>query len=142
MTLPDFPVERLAREFVGRTLPKARWTHEAHLCVGLWHVLRYPTAVALDLLRLRIRAYNESVGGSNTATGGYHETITKFYVTIIRRFLDSVDARRPIEELAAELTARWGDRELPFSHYSRERLMAVDARLGWVEPDLKPLGDP
>ncbi len=139
MASENSPVERLAREFIARTLPKTEWTHEAHLRVGLWHVLRYPGNVAQDLLRLRIRAYNESTGVLNTSSAGYHETITRFYVSIIRQFVDSVDARRSIEELAPELIGRFGAKDLPFRHYTRERLSSVDARLGWLAPDLEVL---
>jgi hypothetical protein len=32
-----------------------------------------------------------------------------------------------------------GRREWPLRFYSRERLFSVEARLGWVEPDLEAL---
>jgi hypothetical protein len=131
--------EQVVRDFIARTLPKASLTHEAHLRVGLWHVLRYPDAVALDLLRERIRGFNEAAGGVNTSSAGYHETITRFYVLIIRHFVESIDSKRPIDELAQELIAHCGDRDLPLRHYTRERLFSVEARLHWVAPDLKPL---
>lgn len=135
---PDAQTERMACEFIALTLPKAEWTHHAHLRVGLWHALRYPDSVALDLLRDRIRAYNESTGVANTASAGYHETITRFYLGVIRNFLESVDPRRPADELAQELIARCGDRDLPLRHYTRERLYSTEARLGWMAPDLEP----
>jgi hypothetical protein len=128
--------ELMVREFIARTLPKAEWTHHAHLRVGLWHVMRYSNDTALDLLRERISVYNEATGVANTASTGYHETITRFYVGVIRDFVDSVDSKRPIDELAAELIAQFGDRELPLRYYSRERLFSAEARLGWLEPDL------
>jgi len=131
--------ERVARALIDRTLPKPQWTHHAHLRAGLWHALHHTDAVALALLRERIRAYNEATGVANTETSGYHETITRFYVQLIRRFLDSVDAQRPADELATELIEFYGDRELPLRHYSRERLFSPAARLGWIEPDLRPL---
>jgi hypothetical protein len=130
---------RLAGEFIARTLPKSDWTHEAHLRVGLWHTLHHPRDVALALLRDRIRSYNAATGVQNTSSNGYHETITRFYLAVIRAFLASVDAGRPIDELAQELIARFGDRNLPLRHYSRERLFSTEARLGWLEPDLEPL---
>ena len=37
------------------------------------------------------------------------------------------------------LIASLGDRDLPLRYYSRERLMSVAARTGWLEPDLSPL---
>lgn len=131
--------DRIVREFIALTLPKGEWTHHAHLRVGLWHALHHPHDAALDLLRERIRAYNESTGGVNTSSAGYHETITRFYLGVIRHFVASADPRRPTDELAQELIARFGDRELPLRHYTRERLFSVEARLGWLAPDLKPL---
>jgi hypothetical protein len=133
--------DRIAHEFIALTLPKAEWTHEAHLRVGLWHALRFSDEAALDLLRARIRSYNESTGGINSGTAGYHETITRFYVVAIRAFLLSTDQGRPVDELALELIERCGARDLPLRHYSKERLSSVEARLGWVEPDLLPLPD-
>lgn len=131
--------DRLAHEFIARTLPKIEWTHHAHLRVGLWHALRYPDDATLNLLRERIRAYNESTGVLNTSGAGYHETITRFYVGVIRHFVDSIDPQRPVDELAQELIARWGNRDLPLRHYTRERLYCVEARLRWAEPDLEPV---
>jgi hypothetical protein len=131
--------DRIAREFIARTLPKGEWTHEAHLRVGLWHALHHPQA--LDLLRERIRAYNVSTGVPNTPSAGYHETITRFYLRVIRGFLGSTDSDRPIDELAGELIARFGDRNLLLRHYTRERLFSVEARLGWLAPDLSSLPD-
>ena len=39
--MTDAELEDLVRRFAERTLPKAEWTHAAHLAVGLWHVSRY-----------------------------------------------------------------------------------------------------
>jgi hypothetical protein len=131
--------DRLAHEFIARTLPKSEWTHHAHLRVGLWHALRHPDDVALELLRERIRAYNEATDVANTSSTGYHETITRFYIGVIRRFVNSIDPSRPVDELAQELIVCFGERDLPLRHYSPERLFSAQARLGWVEPDLRPL---
>src|SRR5690349_14771897 len=108
--------ERVARALIDRTLPKAEWTHHAHLRTGLCHVLQHGPIIALELLRARITAYNESVGTANTDTSGYHETITRFYVTIIDRFLASADRSLDADALAAQLIAAHGDRRLPLHH--------------------------
>jgi hypothetical protein len=133
-------LEHLAQRFSDRTLPKAEWTHAAHLRVGLWHVLHHGPEEALRLLRERIRAYNEVVGVPNTDHGGYHETITRFYLRQIAHFVDQADRSRPINELADALVAALGDKGLLFEFYSRQRLDSVEARRRWVEPDLQPLG--
>ena len=131
--------ERVARGLIERTLPKAEWTHEAHLRAGLWHVAGHGAVAALELLRARIGIYNESVGTENTDTSGYHETLTRFYVTVIDRFLASADHSLDLDALAARLIAAHGDRRLPLRHYSEARLFSVVARRSWVEPDLKPI---
>lgn len=131
-------LENLVAAFLDLTLPKAEWTHQAHLRVGLWHVFYLAAPEAMNVLRERIKAYNASVGGKNTDTEGYHETITQFYVFTIANFLSEVDRNRPLSDLAEELIHYHGDHDLPLRFYSKERLSSKEARLGYVEPDLPP----
>ena len=131
--------ERIARGLTDRTLPKAEWTHHAHLRAGLWHVIEHGPIAALELLRPRIASYNESVGTANTDTSGYHETITRFYVIVIDRFLSTADRSLDIDVLAQQLIEAHGDRRLPLHHYSESRLFSPVARRSWVEPDLRPV---
>jgi hypothetical protein len=132
-------LEDLVAAFVDRTLPKSEWTHESHLRVGLWHVFHLGEGAAMDALRDRIKTYNESVGGKNTESEGYHETITQFYVITIAGFLRETDKTRPLPELADELIHYHGDRNLPLRWYSKERLFSKEARLAYVAPDLERL---
>jgi hypothetical protein len=126
--------------FRARTLPHARWTHQAHLLVGLWHVLNLPAAAALDALRRGITAYNTAVGTPNSDTEGYHETITAFYAWAIDRFVREAKVGSTLLELARSLLAsRYAERDFPFEYCSRDRLLSVGARRGWLAPDLKPL---
>lgn len=126
--------------FRARTLPHARWTHHAHLVVGLWHVLNLPPGGALDALRSGIRAYNTAVGTPNSDTDGYHKTITAFYAWAIDRFVREAEAGSTFLDLARRLLAsRCAQREFPFEYYSRNRLLSVAARRGWLAADLKPL---
>ena len=137
--MSESKTDQLAAAFCERTLPKDQWTHEAHLRVGLWHLLRHPPDRALALLRERISAYNVASGTENTDESGYHETITRFFVIRISQFVAAADLTRPVDDLAAELILLLGDPRAPLEFYSRERLMSVEARRGWVEPDLRPL---
>jgi hypothetical protein len=133
-------ISALVEGFRRRTLPHAAWTHQAHLTVGLWHVLNRPAGRVLDELREGISRYNESVGTANTDSGGYHETITAFYVWAIGRFVREAGPGHSPLELANRLIAsRYATEMFPFEHYSRERLLSVAARRAWVEPDLKAL---
>ena len=130
---------RLVDDFEHRRLPKPQWTHEAHLVVCRATLRRLGPADALDHLRGAIRAYNDSTGVANTDTGGYHETLTLFWLRAVRAFLDTErNEARALVHLANELAVTH-DKGLPFSYYTRERLFSPEARAGWVEPDLKPL---
>lgn len=143
--MPNALTDRIAEAFNDCTLPEAEWSHEAHLRVGLWHLLRYPRHEALDRLRHGIRTFNTACGIANTDTSGYHETITRFYVSLIAHFLDEHhpgDAESvSTDDLAERLITAYGARHLPFDYYSRERLMSTRARRRWLEPDLRPLPD-
>jgi hypothetical protein len=130
---------QLVEAFTSCTLPKDEWTHHAHLKVGLWHLLHYSPSESIERLRQGIKRYNVACGIENTESQGYHETITQFYVWLINQFIQQVDCLQPIDALADELINRYGDKLLPFSYYSRDRLMSKTARLEWVEPDLTPL---
>ena len=131
--------EELAIKFCSRTLPKQEWTHQAHLKVGLWHLLHYPLDESLTKLRHGIKQYNIACGVENTDTQGYHETITRFYVLTIDKFLGQVEQECPIDLLADELIRLYGNKSLPLTYYSKGRLFLTTARRSWLEPDLKPI---
>ena len=59
--MTDTELEDLVRRFIERTLPKAEWTHAAHLAVGSWHVCRYGRDDAFARLRFYSRERLESV---------------------------------------------------------------------------------
>ena len=74
--------------FNDKTLPKSEWTHEAHLVVGLWHAFSFSNLKALNLMREKIKAFNETTGTENSENSGYHETITRFWLVISRHFIE------------------------------------------------------
>jgi hypothetical protein len=76
----------------------------------------------------------------NDDRGGYHETITQAYLAAIRAFAAALPAEASDSAAAqALLETSLGDKDWPLTHWSRERLFSVEARRGWVEPDLRPL---
>ena len=136
----DAEIAHLGEGLVARTLAKEEWTHEAHLGATTYLLLERPD-IDLDAeLPTLIRRFNESVGGVNSDTEGYHETITRAYLRGIRLFLEEADLTRPIHELVNELLlSPMGRRDWPLRFWSKERLMSVEARRHYVEPDLAAL---
>ena len=137
---PGVDAAALAARFAALTLAKEEWTHTAHLTVGAWYVERHGPTEALTLLRDGIRRLNESHGNVNTATDGYHETITAAYVTLLAAYLAACPSGLPLDACVVRLLAGpLASRDMLFTFYSRERLQSVEARARWVEPDLAPL---
>jgi hypothetical protein len=125
----------LVRGFEDCTLPRAEWTHAAHLTVALWHLLQYDWPEAVERVRRGIKRYNAAHGIVTTPTGGYHETLTVFWLRHVRSFLEAGrNEARSLVALANELVAT-ADKSLPLEHYTRERLFSTEARAAWVEPD-------
>jgi len=136
----DAAVERVGEGLVARTLPRAEWTHEAHLAATTYLLLRRPDIDLDEELPDLIRRYNESVGGVNSDSEGYHETITRVFLRGVSLFIEEADRMAPLHELVNELLlSPMGRRDWPFRFYSRERLFSVDARRHFVEPDLRAL---
>jgi len=133
----DAEIEHLGEGLLRCALPREAWTHEAHLAATTYLVLRRPD-IDLDAeLPAIIRRFNESVGGVNSETEGYHETITRSFLHGVRLFLDDGNLDRPLHGLVNELLlSPMGRRDWPLRFYSRERLFSVEARLTYVEPDL------
>lgn len=132
-------IEALVADFLARRLPRHRWTHHAHLAVGLWMVRRHGEAGALERLRQQIRAHNKAVGIDNTADSGYHETLTRLWVQAIAAH----HAAHPRASLADSFTlllhTPLASPHWPLRHYTPERLFSPEARASWLEPDRAPL---
>ncbi|WP_374125644.1 hypothetical protein [Sphingomonas sp. 28-62-11] len=132
----DAAVRHVGIGLLKRTLPRPEWTHEAHLAATTWLVVERPD-IDLDAdLRGIISRYNESVGGVNDATQGYHHTITCCFLTAVRDHVRESEGQGLAQCVNALLMSPRGARDWPLRFYSRERLFSVEARLGWVAPDL------
>lgn len=132
----DMAIHRVGEGLLARTLPKPEWTHEAHLAACAWLVLERPDVVLESELPGIISAYNVAVGGENTDTAGYHETLTQLYIIGVRRFLGGCTCEGLLGKVNALLSSEMAQRSWPLRFYSRELLFSVAARRGWVEPDL------
>jgi hypothetical protein len=113
-------------------IPKALWTHEAHVRMAWLYLGRRSLAEVIPFVRRAIQRYNASLGN----TEGYHETITLAYLVLIDH--------RMVRGSEGETFASFSrdhpdllDRSLTavLDHYSREVLFSEEAIRGFVEPD-------
>ncbi|MBK8197038.1 MAG: hypothetical protein IPK75_01620 [Acidobacteria bacterium] len=131
----DDEIEALTRAMMACALPKESWTHAAHFAAALW-LLRARGEAAFAEMPGLIRAYNDSVGGRNTDTEGYHETITRASLLMARRALRDA----PLHVVLAELMAGpCGRSDWIFAYWTKDALFTPEARRTWTPPDLQAL---
>lgn len=135
----DAEIEHLGEGLLACTLERPEWTHEAHLAACLYLLTRRPDVDVDARIATIISRFNESVGGVNDETQGYHDTITHAYVAGVRLFLRETGEAGLKERVNALLLSPIGRREWPLGFYGRELLFSVPARMGFVQPDLTPL---
>lgn len=138
----DEDIISLGEGLIACSLPKAAWTHEAHLASCLWLVRERPDLEAERDLPMFITRYNVAVGGVNSDSEGYHETITQVFIRAVRAHLaERSQGETLADSVNALLASARGRREWPLRFYTRERLFSVAARKSYVPPDLASIYD-
>jgi hypothetical protein len=135
----DAAITHVGEGLLARTLPRPEWTHEAHLAACLWLVRERPEIALEQELPGIIRSYNESVGGINDDTQGYHETLTQFYLVTVRAYHNKHPHLPLVSAVNGLLQGPLGKRDWPMRFYSADLLFSVGARRKFVDPDLLPL---
>ncbi len=134
-------IETLVKGFNTKTLEKEKWTHEAHLTAATWYLKNYSLDEATNLVRNGIKEYNVTVGGTNTSTSGYHETMTIFWMAAIYFFVNRDTSKSLLDTCNELLASPLAERTLPFEFYERETILSTEARAAFVKPDKEDLND-
>ena len=136
----DAAIRHIGEGLLACTLRRDEWTHEAHLAACCWLVAERPDVAPERDLPDLIRRFNLGVGGVNSDSEGYHETITQCFIRAVRVYLERTDPALPlVEKVNGLLCSAEGRREWPLCFYGPKTLFSREARLGWVEPDLADL---
>ncbi|MEA5415272.1 hypothetical protein [Synechococcus sp. BA-132 BA5] len=98
----DVEIERLVAAFEALSLPRANWTHRAHLAVGVHDVRHWGLDGALQPMRQRLQAYNLACGDPE----GYSETITTTYLQKIAADFSSDGRAVTMPDQVAQLEKR------------------------------------
>lgn len=139
MEITKTSLEDFIHKFESVTLPKPEWTHEAHLIVAIWYAYHHDPETALNLVRSKIIRLNESHGVINDEHNGYHESITRFWMTFANVYISSLDKITPDTTCNLFLKSDYTGVDFPLEFYSRDSLFSVEARLNWISPDLKEI---
>ncbi len=133
----DDQIRSLVSEFEACSFHPSEFKHQQHLAVALWYVTNLPYDDARERMKRGIRRLAASYGKT-----GYHETITEFWLRMVRGFLPEGERTGSIAALANRLIEKYAAKNLILDYYSAELLDSPEAKSDWVEPDLKPLQFP
>ena len=134
-------IESFVRDFEAGRVAHADWDHRAHLTVAAWYLSRYPEGEATERMICSIRRHNHANGILQTPKGGYHETITLFWLVVTRTYLASLDHGWTLAARIDRVVDRFANAKgLLFDFYDRDRLFTDEARSRWVPPNRYPGG--
>jgi len=124
----------LTRALERGEIPNEDFRHASHLHVA-WVYLAESSSVkqATNKMRETLRRFAAASGKPQK----YHETITLFWVHLLAR-VRAVSRAEQLEELVYA-NPQMLEKNFPLDYYSAERLFSDEARVSWMEPDLKLL---
>lgn len=138
--VPPMPLDddTLLERFEAAAISRAAWTHRAHVRMAYLYLRDLPFGAALAKIRRGIKSLNRANAVPETATSGYHETLTVAWA----RLIVAATRQSPVPTTSEELLERYPellDKTALRAHYSRERILSPEAKRAFVEPDLAPL---
>jgi hypothetical protein len=136
----DDEIEALVHCFEDCSTLPSQFNHRAHLVVALsyLHLSRLTVPEAAERMRAGLYRFLDHYGEDRQV---YNETITLFWIKLVQSFLDRTDASRPVADIANEMIEAYGNSQLIYSYYTKERLSSDEAKKEWIEPDLKGMRD-
>ncbi|HEV7859316.1 MAG TPA: hypothetical protein VGO91_11910 [Pyrinomonadaceae bacterium] len=126
-------IEILVQKFESCQLSLAEFKHRQHLTVALWYLSTSTEREAIERMCQGLQRFISHHGET-----GYHETITIFWLQVVRAFLAKPGTARPLPELANELLETHGNSRLINDYYSKDLISSEGARQTWVQPNIKP----
>ncbi|KAI8812122.1 flavin reductase like domain-containing protein [Cladochytrium replicatum] len=160
--------EVFIQAFENMTLSFSQWTHRAHIRMA-WIYLNElgNKEAAFPIVKEGIERYNTA--NAEHIVHGYNETITSFFLHLIDLAVHADRHNRLIQQKLSKIQSKnEGNREVagevaaeepgdddflefldryPFLedgrliglYYSKGRIMSNEAKISWIEPDLRPL---
>ncbi|HKC64329.1 MAG TPA: hypothetical protein VKB86_11860 [Pyrinomonadaceae bacterium] len=131
-------IEAVVRGFESCTTKPSEFDHRAHLTVAFAYL--HLSQLSVEAARVRMRAgLYRFLDHNHVDRLKYNETITLFWIKLVRSFLDRTDTKRSVSDIANEMITTYSNSQLIFDYYSKGILSSEEARETWVEPDVKPL---
>lgn len=127
-------VAELVAAFESASVDTSAFHHREHMLVALWFIAHHPEEAALERMRAGLHRLLARIGRD-----AYHETITVFWMRVLRSRLALTDPSARLDVRFAQVLD-WCDTSRPLNrHYSAARLNDPAARRAFVDPDIAPL---
>lgn len=134
-------MNELLAQFATLALPAADWTHEAHLWVAFGHQQQHEFYDACCRIKAGILLLNHAHGTPNHGSRGYHETLTFFWMSVLRLWREQQPEGQALAAFAGEfLHSGLASPQLPLQFYRKEELGSPAFRAFAQPPSLQPLG--
>ena len=130
----DQDVREVAERFESCSYALHEFTHARHITVAVLYLYDFGLEAAMTKMRESLHRFSAHHGKM-----GYNETITRFWLVLVRHYLQASRQQKSLAVLANEAVERFADKNLLFRHYTRQRALVDEAKRDWVEPDLLPL---
>jgi len=128
-----FEIEAVVNGFESCEISKGAFSHRSHLTVAVWYV-KLNQDDATERLRAGLLRFLDHHGVGREK---YNETLTRFWLECVRRLIKGLNGDPGLLETTNVVIEVLADSRLPLEYYSAERLWSEEARVGWIQPDLK-----
>lgn len=125
----------LLTAFESQSISNDDWSHTYHVRIGFIYLSSHEFDKALELVKSGIKKLNKANQVPESQFRGFHETLTVGWLKLIdsqmrkSKFNSSIHLLEKFHEL---LNSR-----LLSEYYSPDRLMSLEAKESYIEPDLK-----
>jgi len=128
----DAEIITLVDRLEGCLLKKDEFHHRDHLAVAASYLYAGDFESALARMRASLTRFAVHHGVSNL----YHETLTRFWLLQVEQRLDR---QQCLCESVRKIQEQLADKELPRRYYTKALLDSQEARMKWIEPDLRAM---
>jgi len=131
----DAALRQLVDQWSDCSLPAQDWTHAAHVAVCssiIWH---NTLAGTYALMKAGLYRFNEATGTPNTEERGYHETLTRFWATLLFYRIHRGHYNSCLGAANAMVEVYGKDSRADVRYYSFDVLKSKEARKNWIPPD-------
>jgi hypothetical protein len=129
-------IEDVVRGFESCQTGKEQFPHRSHLTVAVCYLRESKFDQASEKMRTGLYRFLDHHGVGRQK---YNETVTLFWMKMISRFMKALGPEPTLLEVANSVIESFADSRLVQKYYSPERLNSAEARMGWIEPDLREL---